>query len=392
MSNIFNFNKEIMPNILLNDFYQTFFIISLFILIFIVIYKILLNVNKDKDSFVQNNSEKKILDLIENTPVIYIKSLSQLTGHNIYAKCEYFNYYTSKDRVIKRILLNAKEKGLINKDSMIYESSTGLSGYSTASISQLLGYSSTIVIPESCSKALISQIKKTNCKLILTKNVDFSNFSHNYIRLCKKLSNEDKNGFYINLYQNELNFITNFEEIGPELYRQLNNKVDAFVCGSDTGGTISGISNFLKIKNKNCFVALADTENSGFSTFIKEGVLFRKENKSGKNKNDITDIIIGNCFLNNNLRKANIDNTYIGNFYEAMFMVDYVKKYDGIDIGFNEGLNLVGILKMIKDKNNNLPNNSNIATIFLSNGIYDSEKIISFNWENNPIKNIEEIF
>ena len=392
MSNIFIFNKEIITNIILNDFYQTFFIISLFILIFILIYKILINVNKDKDSFGENNSKKKILDLIENTPVIYIKSLSQLTGHNIYAKCEYFNYYTSKDRVIKRILLNAKEKGLINKDSMIYESSTGLSGYSTASISQLLGYNSTIVIPETCSKTLISQIKKTNCKLILTKNVDFSNFSHNYIRLCKKLSNEDKNGFYINLYQNELNFITNFEEIGPELYRQLNNKVDAFVCGADTGGTISGISNFLKIKNKNCFVALADTENSGFSSFIKEGVLFRKENKSGKNKDDITDINIGNCFLNNNLRKANIDNTYIGNFYEAMFMVDYVKKYDGIDIGFNEGLNLVGILKMIKDKNNNLPNNSNIATIFLSNGIYDSEKIISFNGENNPIKNIEEIF
>ena len=392
MSNIFIFNKEIITNIILNDFYQTFFIISLFILIFILIYKILINVNKDKDSFGENNSKKKILDLIENTPVIYIKSLSQLTGHNIYAKCEYFNYYTSKDRVIKRILLNAKEKGLINKDSMIYESSTGLSGYSTASISQLLGYNSTIVIPETCSKTLISQIKKTNCKLILTKNVDFSNFSHNYIRLCKKLSNEDKNGFYINLYQNELNFITNFEEIGPELYRQLNNKVDAFVCGADTGGTISGISNFLKIKNKNCFVALADTENSGFSSFIKEGVLFRKENKSGKNKDDITDINIGNCFLNNNLRKANIDNTYICNFYEAMFMVDYVKKYDGIDIGFNEGLNLVGILKMIKDKNNNLPNNSNIATIFLSNGIYDSEKIISFNGENNPIKNIEEIF
>ena len=139
-------------------------------------------------------------------------------------------------------------------------------------------------------------------------------------------------------------------------------------------------------------VALADTENSGFSSFIKEGVLFRQENKIGKKKDDIMDIMMGNCFLNNNLRKANIDNTYIGNFYEAMFMVDYVKKYDGIDIGFNEGLNLVGILKMIKDKNNNLSKNSNIATIFWSNGIYDSEKITSFNWENNPIKNIEEIF
>ena len=66
-------------------------------------------------------------------------------------------------------------------------------------------------------------------------------------------------------------------------------------------------------------------------------------------------------------------------------------KNDGINIGFNEGLNLVGILKMIKDKNNDLPKNSNIATIFLSNGIYDSENIFSFNSENNPIKNINQI-
>ena len=322
--------------------------------------------------------------------IVDISSLSKLTGHSIYAKCEYFNYYTSKDRIIKRIILNAKEKGLINKDTMIYESSTGLSGYSTASISQLLGYNSTIVIPDTCSKTLISQIKKTKCKLILTKNIDFSNFSHNYIRLCEKLSSEDKNGFFINLYQNDLNFIINFEEIGPELYEQLDNKIDAFVCGADTFGTISGISNYLKIKNKNCFVALADIENSGFSSFIKEGVLFRKENKNEKNKNDIMDIKTGNCSLNNNLRVANIDDSYICNFYEAMFMVDYMKKNDGIDIGFNEGLNLVGILKMIKD-NNNFPKNSNIATIFLSNGIYDSEKIISFNQENNPIKSIEQI-
>ena len=385
MSNIFPFIKEILDYIIFNEFFQTICIICLFLLIFSLYYNYILK--KSKDLSKEKYSNKDILDLMKNTPVIFIKSLSQLTGHNIYAKCEYFNYFTSKDRIIKRIILNAKEKGLINKNSMIYESSTGLSGYSTASICQLLGYNSTIIIPDSCSNSLISKIKKTNCKLILTKNVDFSNFSNNYIRLCKKLSKQDKNGFYIDLYQNELNYITNFEEIGPELYKQLNNKIDAFVFGIDTGGTISGISNYLKIKNKNCFIALADIESSGFSSFIKEGVLFRQENK-----NNTMDIMMGNCFLNNNFRKANIDNCYTGNFNEVMFMIDYLKKNDGIDIGFNEGLNLVGILKMIKDKKNNLTKNSNIATIFLSNGKYDSQQILSYNKENNPIKNIEQIF
>ena len=81
-----------------------------------------------------------------------------------------------------------------------------------ACISQLLGYNSTIVIPDSCPSILVSQIKSTNCNLIKTKNADFSNFTDNYIRKCKKLSEENENSFYINLYQNELNYITHFEE------------------------------------------------------------------------------------------------------------------------------------------------------------------------------------
>jgi cysteine synthase A len=392
MSNIYILDKDIIDNLIYNDFTQIIILIFLIITLIILFYQKLLNDKKDSNK--ENFSKNEVFSLMKNTPIIYIKSISLLTGYNIYAKCEYFSYYSSKDRIIKRIILDAQKNGKISKNSVIYESSTGLSGYSTACICQQLGYNCTIVVPDSCPKILISQIKKTNCKLIVTKNVDFSNFSNNYIRLCKKLSEQDKNGFYINLYQNELNYITHFEETAPEFYNQLNNKIDAFVFGADTGGTICGVSHFLKIKNKNCFVALADIEGSGTSSFIKEGVLFRQEKKEDNNKNEINNfgIGVGNCFLNNNIRKANIDDCYSCNFYEAMFMIDYLKKNDGINIGFNEGVNLVGILKMIKSKNNKLPKNSNIATIFQDNGMFDNEIINNFNKENNPIKSIEEIF
>ena len=381
MSNIYILNKELIDNLVSNDFSQTMILILLFIISFILFHKKIFN------------SKKNIFNEMKNTPVIYIKSLSHLTGHNIYAKCEYSSYYSSKDRVIKRILLEAHKKGIININTNIYENSTGLSGYSTAKISQLLGYNnSTIVIPDSCSQNLISQIKKSNTKLILTKNVDFSNFSDNYIRKCKKLSDQDKNSFYLNLYQNELNFITHFEETGPELFIQLNNKVDAFVCCSDTGGTISGISNYLKVKNEKCLISLVDIEGSAIYSFIKEGVLFRQEIKEEKSINDFFDFNKGNCFLNNNIRKANIDDCYLVNFNEVMFLIDYLKKNDNINIGIKEGMNLVGVLKMIQDKNNILPKNSNIATVFFDNGKYDSEKIINYNIEKNPIKKIEQIF
>ena len=368
-----------------SEFSQSMSIILLFISVYIIFRKYFSSNQK-------NPKNHDIFSLMENTPVIHIKSISKLTGYNIYAKCEYFSYYSSKDRIIKRILLDAKNKGKINKNTMIYEASNGLSAYSVVSICQLLGYNNiTLVIPDSCPENIIKKLKKSKCKLTITKNVDFSNFSENYIRLCKKISSQEENSFYINMHQNELNFITNFEEIAPEFYYQLNNKIDAFVCCANTGGTISGFSNYLKLKNKKCFIALADIEKSAMNSYIKEGVLFRQENKE-ENKNINANYGTGNCFLNNNLRKAKIDECYLCKEEEILFMIDYIKKNDGINIGFNEGLNLVGILKMIKDKKDILPKNGNICTMFFDDGTYECDSVKDYKNENNNIKNINDIF
>ena len=372
-----------------SEFSQTGIIILLIISLYIFIKKNFLSKKSDE----KNNSSHDIFSLMKNTPIIYIKSLSKLTGHNIYAKCEYYSYYTSKDRVIKRILSEAIKNNQINKDTMIYEASNGLSALSISSICHLMGLNNvTLVIPESCPENIIKKLKKTNNKLIITKNVDFSNFSENYIRLCKKISSENKNSFFINLYQNELNLITNFEETAPEFYSQLNKQINAFVCCANTGGTVSGFSNFLKLKNNKCLIALADIEPSAINSYIKEGVLFRQENSFKENKNINDNYGTGNCFLNNNLIKAKIDECYLCKEEEILFMIDYIKKNDGINIGFNEALNLVGILKMIEDKKNYLEKNSNIATVFFDDGKYDSDRIKEYNYKNNKINNIEDIY
>ena len=375
-----------------SEFFQSIIII-LVILLLLIIYTILIKnffLNHQKNN--NNEINDDIFSLMKNTPVLKIKSLSKLTGFNIFAKLEYFSYYSSKDRIIKRILSEALNEKQINKDTNIYFASNNLSSYSLVSICHLFGLNNiTLVIPDSLPEKILKKLKQSKAKLIVTKNVDFSNFSENYIRLCKKISSEDKNSFYINLYQNELNLITNFEEIAPEFYSQLNGKIDAFVCCANTGGTISGFSNYLKLKNKNCFIALADIEKSAMNSYIKEGVLFRQEIKE-ENKIINNNFNTGNCFLNNNLRKAKIDECYLCKEEEIFFMIDYIKKNDGINIGFNEGLNLVGILKMIKDKKNKIIKNGNIATIFFDDGTYDCDNVKQFNNENNKIKNIEDIY
>ena len=137
---------------------------------------------------------------------------------------------------------------------------------------------------------------------------------------------------------------------------------------------------------------MADIEPSAINSYIKEGVLFRQENSFKENKNINDNYGTGNCFLNNNLIKAKIDECYLCKEEEILFMIDYIKKNDGINIGFNEALNLVGILKMIKDKKNYLEKNSNIATVFFDDGKYDSDRIKEYNYKNNKINNIEDIY
>ena len=368
-----------------SDFSQTLIIILLIILLYIFI--------KNNYSFTIK-SKHDIFSLMKNTPILYIKSLSKLTGFNIYAKCLYFSYYSSKDKIITKILLDALSKKQITKETHIYEASNGLSAYSVASICQLLGFNNvTIIMPESCPENIIQKIRKTNAKLIIKKNVEFGNFSNNYIRYCKKISSENNNSFFINLFQNELNLITNFEEIAPEFYSQLNKEINAFVCCANTAGTISGFSNYLKLKNKNCFVALADVDKkTEINSYIKEGAFYRQEIRE-ENESVNSNYYKGNCFLNNNLRKANIDECYLCKEEEVFFIIDYLRKNDGINIGFNEGLNLVGILKMIKDKKNKLIRNGNIATVFFDDGSNDCDKVKEYKCENNAyIKRIEEIY
>jgi cysteine synthase A len=142
--------------------------------------------NKKLKKQIINPPSDSILSLMKNTPLLYIKSLSKITGYNIYAKLENYLPFTSKDRMIKNIILTAEKNGKLNKDSIIYEGSSGNTGYSVAIISKILGYKCTIIIPYDCSNKKINLLKTTGCKIIITKQYPFSNFKDNYIRLTKK--------------------------------------------------------------------------------------------------------------------------------------------------------------------------------------------------------------
>jgi len=180
-----------------------------------------------------------ILNLIGNTPLIKISG-------NVSAKLEKYNLSGSiKDRPVSYMILKAIETGKLTKEKTILDASSGNTGISIAIIAAILDYKATIIMPESMSIERRKIIKAYGANLILTsaeKGMDGSR------EKAKQLA-ENEQYFYLNQYSNGFNIQAHYETTGPEIWKQTNGKIKYLVAGMGTGGTLMGISKFLKEKN-----------------------------------------------------------------------------------------------------------------------------------------------
>jgi cysteine synthase A len=274
---------------------------------------------------------------------------------------------------------------------VIYEGSSGSTAYSVAAISRLLGYKCKIVVPDDVSPEKMNLLSTTGCEIISTKQCPFSNFKDNYVRLAKKLAMNDPNGFYIDQFFNTINCMTHYKETGPEIYSDLNGKIDAFVSSAGTGGTISGISNYFKEKNTNVKIYLADVMGSGLESYVKSKAMFTKEESEAmRKKYRYYSIIegIGINFLTDNFKNSIIDEAFKITDEEAIFMANYVYEKDGLFIGGSSAVNLCAVIKACKT----LGPGKNVVTMLFDSGLKYTSKLFNAQIVNeNKIKKIEEI-
>ena len=199
--------------------------------------------------------KNNIIEMIGNTPLIYLKSASEETGCKIYGKAEFLNPGQSvKDRAALYIIKDAEKKHLIEKGGMIVEGTAGNTGIGLSLVGNAMGYKTTIVIPDTQSQEKKDAIKFSGADLIEVPAVPYKD-NNNYIkysgRLAEKLNKEHENGaFWANQFDNIANREAHINTTGPEIWSQTNGKIDAFICAIGTGGTLSGVGSFLKSKNK----------------------------------------------------------------------------------------------------------------------------------------------
>lgn len=205
---------------------------------------------------------KKATDLVGNTPLLELSNFEKKNNleARIYAKLEYFNPAGSvKDRIAKAILEDAKEKGLINDDTVIIEPTSGNTGIGLASVAAANGWRIIITMPETMSVERRNLMKAYGAELVLTEG---SKGMKGAIAKAEELAKEIPNSFIPGQFVNPVNPAAHKATTGPEIWEDTDGTVDIFVAGVGTGGTISGVGEYLKSKNPNVKIVAVEPSAS----------------------------------------------------------------------------------------------------------------------------------
>lgn len=206
--------------------------------------------------------KKSIIELVGNTPIVELSHIEEQENlpAKILAKLEFFNPAGSvKDRVAKAIIEDAEKTGRLKKDSVIIEPTSGNTGIGISSVATAKGYRAIIVMPETMSNERKLLIKAYGAELVLTEG---SKGMKGATDKAEELAKEIPNSIIAGQFTNPVNPKMHYETTGPEIWKDTEGKVDIFVAGVGTGGTLSGVGKYLKEQNPDIKVVAVEPEAS----------------------------------------------------------------------------------------------------------------------------------
>ncbi|KAJ7782409.1 tryptophan synthase beta subunit-like PLP-dependent enzyme [Mycena maculata] len=319
-----------------------------------------------------------IVGLIGNTPLVRIPSLSDALHVEILAKAEFLNPGGSvKDRVAVRMIDDAERQGFLHPHtgSRIFEGTSGSTGISLAMVAHARGYDATIITPDDMAAeklhalrslgADVEQVrpasivdKKQFVNIAKQRALAFSSASSESVVSAlgdsiAVLTDSDARGFFADQFENKSNYDAHFDGTGPEVWRQTNGNVKAFVSGAGTGGTIAGVGRFLKSMEEDVVICLADPEGSGLYNKVKHGVMFDHREKEGTKRRHQVDTVVEGIGINRltqniDLALPIIDDAVRVTDSEAVAMARYLVKHDGLFVGSSSACNLVACVRLVK--------------------------------------------
>jgi cysteine synthase A len=307
-----------------------------------------------------------LVELIGGTPMVEIPSLSRLTQCRILGKCEFLNPGgSSKDRVAKSIVVNAMARGDLKPGGTVVEGTSGSTGISLALVARSLGLRCVIVMPDDQAQEKEDMLVALGADVRRVKPASIVHRDH-YVNVARRLASEIPGGFFANQFENADNWHAHYETTGPEIVRQVDgdgdgsdrakgqergNGVDAFVMSAGTGGTISGVSRYLKECDPSTHVVLADPQGSSLFHRVKSGVLYTRQQSERRLRRHRYDTVtegIGLDRMTHNFEAGVdlIDDAVHVTDQQAASMAHHLLQADGLFVGSSSALNCVAATKL----------------------------------------------
>lgn len=310
-----------------------------------------------------------VWDLVGNTPLVRIESLSRITGCHIYGKAEFLNPGGSvKDRAAKGLIMDAEKRGLLKPGGFIVEGTAGNTGIGLATLAAGRGYKTIISIPDNQATEKYEILEMLGAELRKVPAVPFSSPNHFY-HVARAIAESVPGAFWANQFENTANGDFHYETTGPEIWAQTQGKVDLFVCAVGTSGTMSGVSRFLKNKKPAVKAVVADPYGSGIYCHLRTGKL---ETEGGS----VTEGI-GIMRLTANYTQAKIDEALRVSDQEMIDMVYHLAQCEGLVVGTSSGLNVAAAYRLAMD---HAGSGKTIVTILCDHGTRYSSRLLNRKW------------
>lgn len=305
-----------------------------------------------------------VIELIGNTPLVKLNSVVDGLKANLMAKVEYMNPGGSvKDRIGIKMIEDAERQGLLKPGGTIVEPTSGNTGVGLAMAAAIKGYKCVFVMPDKMSEEKIRLLRAYGAEVVITPTNVEPESPESYYSVSSRLAREIPNAYKPDQYKNMNNPEAHYLTTGPEIWEQTDGKIDIFVAGMGTGGTISGVAKYLKEKNPNIIIVGVDPEGSLYA-----GDVARPYKIEG----------IGEDFIPETINLDIIDEMVVVSDKESFVMTRRMAREEGLLVGGSCGSAVAGAVKYMKK--HNLGPEKNLVVLLPDSGRNYLSKIFSDDW------------
>lgn len=308
------------------------------------------------------------LDLIGNTPMVLLKGPSEEAGCEIWGKCEFANPGASvKDRAALWIVRDAEKRGELKAGGTVVEGTAGNTGIGLALVANARGYRTIIVMPDNQSAEKMDTLRALGAELVTVPPTKFADPNH-FVHTSRRLAEETEGAIWANQFDNVANRRAHIESTAPEIWEQMDGRIDGFTCAVGTGGTFAGVGMGLKERSAAIRIALTDPHGAALYNYYAHGELASEGSSVAEG--------IGQGRITANLEGAPVDTQYRVSDEEGLEWVARLLREEGLCLGLSSGINVAGAVKLGRE----LGAGSRVATILCDTGFRYLSTIYNARW------------